>query len=87
MVSCKPNPIFQYQHGLFNKLVLSKSVMTKYPIVNMAITNDSKNAITVTKNGDSECWLKFYNLESKQLIWEEKLGGKESQYIKVKEVE
>ena len=82
----KPNNIFQYQHQLFNKLVQSQSVMTKYPIVNMAITNDSKNAITVTKQSDQECWIKFYNLESKKLIWEESIKN-ETGYIKVKEVE
>ena len=80
----KPNDIFKYQHQTFNKLVMSKSVMTKYPIVNMSITNDSKSAITITKKSDQESLIKFYNLESKKLIWEEVISG---DYIKVKEVE
>ena len=61
--------------------------MTMYPIINMSISNDSQNAITVTKKNEKECWIKFYNLESKKQIFEEKIGGGDTQYIKVKEVE
>jgi len=49
---------------IFNALLQSKSVPTMYPIIDMCISNDSINAITVTKKNDHECWIKFYNLES-----------------------
>lgn len=35
-----------------------------YNIVSMAISNDSKVSITVTKKNDREYWIKMYNLES-----------------------
>jgi len=40
-----------------------------YPIVSMAISNDSRLAITVTKKDDRETWVKGYNLESRDLVF------------------
>ena len=58
-----------------------------FPIMWMAISNDSKNAITLTKTSDSCCWVKFYNLEDKKQIFQEKFGEHDYQYIKMKEVQ
>lgn len=51
------------------------------------ITYNSVSAITVTKKDDREYWVKMYNLESYALTFEEKFGGTEESYIKMKEVE
>jgi hypothetical protein len=53
----------------------------------MIITYDSTKTVTVTKKSDSEYYVKQYDLETYQLTFEEKIGGKEEQYIKLKEVE
>jgi len=58
-----------------------------YPIVSMIITYDSSKAVTVTKRNDREYYIKQYDLESYDLTFEEKIGGGEDQYIKLKEVE
>jgi hypothetical protein len=58
-----------------------------YPIVSMIITYDSTKAITVTKRNDREYYVKQYDLESYEMTFEEKIGGGELQYIKLKEVE
>ena len=71
----KPNELFKYSHKLFNNLLLSKRCSTMYPIVSMAISNDSKFAITITKKNDKESWVKFYNLETRELSFQEKIGG------------
>lgn len=60
---------------------------TLYPIVSMIITYDSTKTITVTKNNDMEYYVKQYDLESYKMTFEEKVGGKSGQYIKLKEVE
>jgi hypothetical protein len=67
--------------------VKSSNVVTMYPIVSMIITYDSSKAITVTKRNDREYYIKQYDLESYDLTFEEKIGGGEDQYIKLKEVE
>jgi len=67
--------------------VKSTNVVTMYPIVSMIITYDSSKAVTVTKRNDREYYIKQYDLESYDLTFEEKIGGGEDQYIKLKEVE
>jgi len=67
--------------------VKSSNVVTMYPIVSMIITYDSSKAVTVTKRNDREYYIKQYDLESYDLTFEEKIGGGEDQYIKLKEVE
>jgi hypothetical protein len=86
-VSNKPNPRFKNYSNVFKNLVKSTNVVTMYPIVSMIITYDSKKAITVTKRNDREYYVKQYDLESYEMTFEEKIGGGENQYIKLKEVE
>ena len=45
----KPNEFFKYYRDIFNNLVIPKNVMSKFPIVSVAISFDSKVAITITK--------------------------------------
>lgn len=65
----------------------STNVVTMYPIVSMIITYDSSKAVTVTKRNDREYYIKQYDLETYDLTFEEKIGGGDDQYIKLKEVE
>lgn len=58
-----------------------------WPICSMLITYDSTRALTVTKEDDRNYYIKMYDLESYQLTFEEKIGGSEESYIKLKEVE
>ena len=56
----------------------------------MIISYDSTRAITVTKKSESESVIKMYSLvrdEDFKICFEEHIGGKPEQYIKVKEVE
>ena len=53
----------------------------------MLITYDSTRAVTVMKKNDYEVYIKMYNLETYEETFEEMIGGREDQYIKVKEVE
>jgi len=53
----------------------------------MIITYDSTRAVTVMKKNDYEVYIKMYDLETYKETFEEMIGGREDQYIKVKEVE
>jgi len=53
----------------------------------MIITYDSTRAVTVTKKDDREYYIKQYDLEDYSMKFEEKVGGLDSDYIKLKEVE
>ena len=58
-----------------------------YPIVTVMLSYDSTRAITVTKKDDSETWVKMYSLQTYELTFEEKIGGSDENYIKLKEIE
>lgn len=55
-----------------------------YPIVSMIITYDSTRAVTVTKKDNWEYFVKMYDLETYDCMFEECFKGT---YIKLKEVE
>ena len=57
-----------------------------YPVVSIAISFDSKAAITVTKASEREFWIKMYSLTTYEQIFEEQIGGGPKQYIKCKEI-
>jgi hypothetical protein len=82
----KPHPFFKNYKGLLNDLVLCKSVKTMWFIINMAISFDSKVAITITMKNDRTYFIKMYSLESKEIVFEEMIGGGEKNYIKCKEI-
>lgn len=86
-ISNKPNPRFKHYKELFNNLLKSTNVPTLYPICSVIISYDSKYAITVTKKDEREYYVKMYDLETYELEFEEKIGGKQDDYIKLKEVE
>lgn len=87
MVSNKPNPRFKNYSGIFKNLVKNTTVATMYPICTMIITYDSTKAVTVTKRSDKEYYIKQYDLETYEMTFEEMIGGKDEDYIKLKEVE
>lgn len=83
----KPNPRFKNYRVLFRDLLKVADVTTMYPITSCILTYDSQNAVTVTKKGEVEYYIKIYNLETNLMVFEEKIGGNEGDYIKLKEVE
>ena len=83
----KPNARFKNFKDIFNNLLKTTSVTTEYPICTVMITYDSEKAITVTKRNEKEYYVKMYGLESYELTFEEKIGGGDKDYIKLKEVE
>ena len=52
--------------------------------MSLALSNDSKVVVAVTKKGEGEIWIRQYDLETHVLTFEESLIGT---YIKCKEVE
>lgn len=84
---CKPNSFFKNYRQLMNDLVHQRNIKTQFSIVNMGISNDSKAAIAVTKKNDREYYIKMYDIETKDLIFEEVIGGKPDNYIKAKDIE
>ena len=69
---------------LFTGLLKQTQVITLYPIISLLITYDSTRAITVTKKNDQMHFVKMYDLETYELLFEEKYEGS---CIKFKEVE
>ena len=82
----KPNERFKNYRDCFNKLTISQNVATMYPIVSVAISFDSKVAITITKRNEREYWIKMYSLTEYTQVFGEMIGGGSDQYIKVKEI-
>ena len=81
----KPNPNFKNYKDNFENLIKMTSVKTKYPLVSMQITYDSKKALAVTKQSDQLSYIKMYDLEEPHACtFVEQIKGT---YIKVKEVE
>ena len=58
-----------------------------YPIVSVTVTYDSTKAITVSKKNEREYYVKQYDLETYDMTFEEKIGGSEDSFIKLKEIE
>lgn len=87
LVENKPNPRFKNYKELFNNLLKTTPVVTEYSICSVIISYNSKWAITVTKKDDKEYYIKMYNLETYNEEFQEKIGGNEEDYIKLKEVE
>ena len=87
VVSLKPNPRFKNYSEVFKNLLKQNNCPTMYPICSMIITYDSSKVIAVTKKDDSEQYIRQYDLETYEMTFSEKFGGKDEDYIKMKEVE
>jgi hypothetical protein len=83
----QPNPMFKNYRDIFSNLMKETNISTMYPICECIITYDSTRAIVTMKRNDKEYFVKMYGLESYALTFEEKIGGENSDYIKMKEVE
>jgi hypothetical protein len=71
----KPNMRFLNYKEIFKNLLKQNTIVTKWPIVTMAISYDSTRAITVTKEDDRTSYIKMYDLNTNELTFEEKIGG------------
>ena len=80
----KPNEIFKHQHHMFNTLVDTEGVLSDAEVVSINISNHSKYVIAVIDETPTLFWIRFYNLYTEELMFEEKIAGA---YIKCKEVE
>lgn len=68
-------------------MIKASDVDTPYPICTVIITYDSQRAVTVTKKSEQEYYVHMYDLESYKQVFEEKIGGNQGDYIKLKEIE
>lgn len=68
-------------------MLKTTTVPTKFPLISISLSNDSKLVNTVTKNSNYEYWVRQFCLEKFQETFAEKIGGDPKQYIKCKEVE
>lgn len=57
-------------------LLVTKSVVTRYPIISMSISYDSTRAITVSKANEFESYINMYDLNTNEMTFEEKICGK-----------
>jgi hypothetical protein len=81
---CRANPRFNQNQKLFQNLLRSINVKTKYPITNAMILMDSSRTLTVTKASEQQYFIKMYSMETQELQFEEEFSGT---YIKMKDVE
>ena len=58
----KPNPSFKNHDNYFENLLTTINIKTKFEIVSLIMTNDSKKAITVEKVSNNEYWVNMYDL-------------------------
>lgn len=82
----QPNRRFKNTKYIFQNLIKQVSVPTEYDVLSIAISNDSKNVISLTKNEDHEIWITEYCLEKFTMLFQERIG-EEGSYIKCKEIE
>ena len=83
----KPNSRFLNYKEIFENLSKSKNVPTTDPIVSVDLSYDQESCLTVTKKDDREYNIKIYRLSDYEVTFEEKIGGKPKNYIKLKEIE
>jgi len=55
-------------------------------MVSACITYNSKFTVTVTKKDDSLFYVKLFSLSTYECAFQEKIGGREDQYIKLRDV-
>ena len=71
----KPNPRFKNYTSVFQNLLRSTNVQTKYPIVNCKISNDSSKVITLSSKCDHEFFIKMFDVVTTKQIFIERVGG------------
>jgi hypothetical protein len=67
-------------------MIKTTFVPTNAPIVSCELTKDSTRAILIMKNSEFEFFVVMYDLESQNITFKEKFGGKPNQYIKLNQV-
>ena len=63
------------------------NVPTKYPLVSVTLNYDSTRILTVTKENDSRYYIKQYDIDTYDLLFEEAFGDNDTSYIKLKDIE
>lgn len=85
-VIMKPNNRFVNYQNIFQNLIKTTFVPTNAPIVSCELTRDSTRSILIMKNSEFEFFVVMYDLESQNITFKEKVGGKPHQYIKLNQV-
>lgn len=78
---------FKNYKSVFEDLTKHRKVDTPNDIVSMLITYDSTHTVAVTKNSDCLYFIKMFHLETYECTFEEKVGGSDESYIKMKDIE
>lgn len=79
--------MFKNNRAQFDNLLKLHERSTEFPIQSVSISFDSRRAITVTKRDERAYWVRMYDLESYEKVFEEMIGGEPNDYIKMKEIE
>jgi len=83
----KPNPRFKNYREQFTNLLDKKLIKTELLVKSARISLDSKRILAIMMKNDREYYVQQYDINSMDLEFNEKIGGKENSYIKVKQVE
>ena len=88
ILSIKPNIRFKSYQRVFTNLNVTKSVLTRFPLISMSISYDSTMAISVQKANEFESHINMFDLITNEMTFQEIIGGNHKKTcIKVKEVE
>ena len=71
----KPNPRFKNYTSVFQNLLRSTNVQTKYPIVTCKISHDSSKIITLSKSDEHEFFIQMFHVGTAKQIFLERVGG------------
>ena len=80
----KPNSMFKPFESLFENLVKTSHIESKFPIVTAMILYDSSGLLTVTKASEELYFITIYTFKSMAVQIKKEIRGK---YIKMKDVE
>ena len=89
----KPNKRFKNFNDVFSGLTRSKQVKTQDPMISCIISYNSRSAITITKKSDRVHYVHQFSLETCEMTFMEKYGGRKDEfgedisYIKCNEIE
>lgn len=82
----KPNPRFKNYTSVFQNLLRSTNVQTKFPIVICKISHDSSKVITLAKSDEHEFFVQMFDVVTAKQIFVERVGGDPRQYIKIDDI-
>lgn len=83
----KSNAQFKNYRQIFDDMLKESRIMTEFPILTCMISYDSKRTVQVQKKGEREYRIQMFDLESYEMTFDEAVGGQETDYIKIKDIE